>query len=296
MTKENVAVSNTKQSITPKPSKVKGQTGQNTVTYVVLVVGAIISLFPFAWMLSTSLKPGGALLEIPPSLIPDPVMWSNYAEVWVEQNFARYTFNSALITVLEMIGMLMSCALVGYGLAVFKFRGQSLIFAAMIATLVLPGQVTLIPHYFIWKSLGMVNTFYPLILPAYFAAAFGAFLMRQYYKSLPKELYDAAWVDGANPFQIFYKIYLPLGIPALATLGIFTFINAWNNTIGPLIYLQDKELYTLPLALLFLKNDNYTDMTVVMAGAVITTIPVVIVFLLAQKYFIRGIASGGLKG
>lgn len=266
------------------------------LTYIFLIVGSVVMIFPVVWMVSTSLKAGGALLEIPPNLIPNPIRWANYLEVWVDGGFFRFTLNSILITTLELVGMLLSCAMVGYGLAMFKFKLNNLIFLAMVATLVMPGQITLIPTYFVWKVLNGLDSYYPLIVPAYLGKAFGIFLMRQFFLSLPRELYDAAYVDGANPFHIFWRIYLPLASPALGTLAIFTFINAWNDTMGPLIYLQTKELYTLPLALLFLKNDSYTDATVVMAGAVITTIPVLIVFLSAQKYFIKGIAAGGVKG
>lgn len=275
---------------------IKANAVSRIATYFILIAGSVIMFFPFVWMLSTSLKSGGALLELPPSLLPNPVKWGNYADVWIGANFLRYTFNSVFITVLELVGMLLSCALVAYGLAMFEFKGRNLIFVAMLGTLILPGQVTLIPSYFIWKALGLLDSYYPLILPAYLGKAFGIFLLHQYFKTLPRELYDAAWVDGANPLRIFYKIYLPLSAPALGTLAIFTFINAWNDTLGPLIYLQDKDLYTLPLALLFLKNDVYTDTSLVMAGAVVTTAPVILIFLFAQKYFIKGIASGGLKG
>ncbi len=264
--------------------------------YIILIIGAIVMVFPMIWMLSTSLKTGGALLELPPSLIPNPARWRNYLDVWIDQDFLRYTVNSVFITALQLIGTLLSCALIGYGLAMFKFKLGNIIFMAMVATLIMPGQITLIPTYFIWKLLGGLDSYYPLIVPGFLGQAFGIFLMRQFFLSLPRGLYEAAYVDGANPFHIFWRIYLPLATPALGTLTIFTFMGAWNNTMGPLIYLQTRELFTLPLALLFLQGDVYTDTTVVMAGAVITTIPVLIVYLSAQKYFIQGIASTGVKG
>lgn len=178
----------------------------------------------------------------------------------------------------------------------FEFRGRNLIFLAMLGTMMLPSQITMIPTYFIWKSVGALDTYYPLILRSFLGGAFGIFLLHQFFKTLPKELYDAAWVDGANPWKIFYTIYLPLAKPALSALAVFTFISAWNNTLEPLIYLQDKHMFTLPLGLLFLKNEVQNRMTLIMAGAVITIIPVLFVFLFAQKYFVQGIASTGLKG
>ncbi len=265
------------------------------VLYVLLIVGAIVMVFPFVWMLSTSLKTVGAIAEMPPKLIPNPIDFSNYETAWNKVNFGRYTFNSFFIVVFDMIGALLSCALVAFGLAMFKFKLRGPIFVVMLATLMVPGQVTMIPTYFIWKEFRGLDTYMPLIIPSYLAGAFGIFLMHQYIKSLPKELYESAVIDGCSPPGIFFRVYLPLCKPALAALGVFTFMGAWNNTLGPLIYLQTKELYTLPLGLLYLKSEN-VNQALLMAGAVITTLPVVIVYLFAQKQFVQGIASTGLKG
>ncbi|NOU68915.1 ABC transporter permease subunit [Paenibacillus sp. LMG 31461] len=270
--------------------------GLQWAAYIILIGGMLFMLVPFLQMLSTSLMKPGDELTLPPKLWPHPIEWSNYYKVWVEVNFVRYAMNSVLITVLDMVGMVASCAIVAYGLAFFEFKGRNLIFLAMLGTMMLPSQVTMIPTYFIWKQLGMLNTYYPLYLRSFLGGAFGIFLMHQFYKTLPKELYDAAWVDGANPWTIFYKIYVPLTKPALSALAVFTFISSWNSTLEPLIYLQDKKLYTLPLGLLFLRNEVDNKTTIIMAGAVITILPVLIVFLFAQKQFVQGVASAGLKG
>ncbi|QNK56501.1 carbohydrate ABC transporter permease [Paenibacillus sp. PAMC21692] len=272
---------------TPLPLKI--------IIYLFLLVGAIVMFFPFVWMVSTSLKTSGAVAAMPPQLIPNPIDFGNFAEVWNKVNFGRYTLNSFIIVTLDMIGALLSCAIVAFGLAMFQFRGRSLIFTIMLATLMIPGQVTMIPTYFIWKQFGMLNTYYPLIIPSFLASAFGIFLMHQYIKALPKELYESAVIDGCSPPGIFARIYLPLCKPALAALGVFTFMGAWNNTLGPLIYLQSKELYTLPLGILYLKSEN-VNQALLMASAVITTTPVLIVYLVAQKQFVQGIASTGMKG
>ncbi|WP_282943095.1 carbohydrate ABC transporter permease [Paenibacillus sp. RC67] len=274
----------------------KSHTGLKLAAYLILGIGSILMLIPFLYMLSTSLTAPGSELTLPPKLMPDPVVWNNYRHVWVEVNFLQYTMNSIFITMMDLIGMVASCAIVAYGLAFFEFRGRNLIFLAMLGTMMLPSQITMIPTYFIWKSVGALDTYYPLILRSFLGGAFGIFLLHQFFKTLPKELYDAAWVDGANPWKIFYTIYLPLAKPALSALAVFTFISAWNNTLEPLIYLQDKHMFTLPLGLLFLKNEVQNRMTLIMAGAVITIIPVLFVFLFAQKYFVQGIASTGLKG
>jgi len=252
-------------------------------------------IFPFIWMISTSLKTVGAIAQMPPRLIPDPIDFSNYVTAWNKVNFGRYTLNSFFIVVFDMVGSLLSCALVAFGLAMFNFKLRGPIFVVMLATLMVPGQVTMIPTYFIWKEFRALDTYYPLIIPSYLAGAFGIFLMHQYIKSLPKELYESAVIDGCTPPGIFFRVYLPLCKPALAALGVFTFMGAWNNTLGPLIYLQTKELYTLPLGLLYLKSEN-VNQALLMSGAVITTLPVVIVYLFAQKQFVQGIASTGLKG
>lgn len=263
--------------------------------YLLLLAGAAFMMFPFVWMLSTSLKTVGAISEMPPQLIPKPFNWENYTTIWNKIDFGRYTFNSFFLVIVEMAGSLLSCSLVAFGLAMFKFRLRGFIYMVMLATLMVPSQVTMIPTYFVWKGFHALNSYYPLIIPSYLGGAFGIFLMHQYLRSLPKELYESATIDGCTPPGIFFRIYLPLCRPALAALGVFTFMGAWNNTLGPLIYLQDKKLYTLPLGLLYLKSEN-VNQALLMAGAVITTLPVVAVYLVAQKQFVQGIASTGLKG
>ncbi|WP_020615101.1 carbohydrate ABC transporter permease [Paenibacillus daejeonensis] len=277
--------------MTEKPTLLK-----QVIVYTLLTIGAFMMAFPFVWMLSTSLKTLGAVSQLPPQLIPNPVQWANYETVWNRVDFGRYTFNSVLIVTIDLIGTLVSCAFVAFGLAMFNFKLRKVLYLAMLATLMLPFQVTLIPSYFIWKSFGMLNSYYPLLIPSFLGGAFGIFLMHQFFKSLPRELYEAAVIDGCNPLGIFWKIYMPLCRPALSALGVFTFIGAWNNTVGPLIYLQDRELYTLPLALLYLKSDTQINTALLMAAAVIVTLPVVAVYLVAQKQFVQGIASTGLKG
>lgn len=272
---------------TPLPLKV--------LMYLLIVAGAVVMVFPFIWMLSTSLKTVGAIAQMPPQIIPNPINWDNYVTIWNKVNFGRYTFNSFFLVTLEMIGALLSCALVAFGLAMYQFKMRTTLYMIMLATLIIPSQITMIPTYFIWKEFHALNTYVPLIIPSFLANAFGIFLMHQYIKSLPKELYESAVIDGCSPPGIFFKIYLPLCKPALAALGVFTFMGAWNNTLGPLIYLQDKSMYTLPLGLLYLKSEN-VNQALLMAAATITTMPVVVVYMFAQKQFVQGIASTGLKG
>lgn len=266
------------------------------LVYLVLIIGAIVMAFPFIWMLSTSLKTLGAVSKLPPELIPNPAKWENYATIWNKVSFGRYTVNSLFIVAVDLIGTLISCSFVAFGLAMFRFKLRNTIYLVMLGTMMLPAQVTMIPSYFIWKELGGINTYSPLIVPSFLGGAFGIFLMHQFLKSLPRELYESAVIDGCTPPGIFWKIYLPLCRPALSALGVFTFMGAWNNTVGPLIYLQDKALYTLPLALLYLKSDQEINTPLLMAGSVIVTLPVVLVYLAAQKQFVEGVASTGIKG
>lgn len=267
----------------------------NVVVYMILIAGAILTAFPFVWMISTSLKKFGALTKIPPEFIPHPIAWSNYAEVWVQIDFVRYTLNSTLIAFATVLFTLLSCSMVAFGMALFSFRGKSLLYIMMLGTLMLPFQVTMIPKYFIWTKLGALNTYYPLLIPALLGGAFGVFLLHQYIKGLPIELYEAATIDGYNPWGIFWKIYFPLCAPALAALAVFTFMDSWNNALEPLLYLKDRALYTLPLALLFIKGITLGQTQLMLAGAVITLGPVVLVFLFAQKHFVQGIATTGIK-
>jgi len=270
---------------------------RHVIHYVLLSLGAVIMVIPFLWMLSSSLKTAGAIAQIPPQLLPRPAAWANYRTVWETVDFSRFTANSTLLVIVEMAGTLLSCSMVAFGLAMFDFKLKKPLYIMMLATLMLPFQVTLIPTYFIWKNLGALNTYYPLIVPSFLGSAFGIFLLHQFMKSLPKELYEAAVMDGYSPNGILWKIYVPLCRPALSALGIFTFIGAWNNTLGPLIYLQNRKLFTLPLGLLYLRSHaDEINIAMLMAGSVIVTLPVVLVYLVAQKQFVQGIATTGLKG
>jgi multiple sugar transport system permease protein len=267
----------------------------NTVVYAVLVLGATIMVFPFLWMISTSLKNGGAVQQIPPEFIPHPVMWHNYAEVWVQVDFLRYTLNSSFLAVFQVVFMLLSCSFVAFGLAMFTFKGKGFLYMTMLGTLMMPFQVTMIPKYMIWKELGLLDTFYPLLIPALLGSAFGIFLIHQYIKGLPIEMYEAAMIDGYNPLGIFWKIYFPLSSPALAALAVLTFMDSWNNMFEPLLYLKNKVLYTLPIALLYIRGQTDGQEQLIMAGAVISMIPVTMVFLFAQRYFVQGVAASGIK-
>lgn len=277
--------------------RIKSLAGKGII-HIFLIAGSIIMILPFLWMLSTSLKTPDKVLILPPELFPDPVSLENYSIVWVSLNFLRYTINSFIIVFLDIVGTVAACSIVAFGFAIFNFTGKKLLFILMLGTLMMPAQVTLIPNYFIWKELGALNTYIPLIVPSFLGGAFGIFLLHQNFKSLPGAFYESALIDGCHPVKILFSIYVPMSIPTISALIVFTFLGAWNNTLGPLIYLKSRDLYTLTLGLLALKNNNEmaANLAVKMAAASITMAPVIFVFLLAQKYFIEGISSTGLKG
>jgi ABC-type sugar transport system, permease component len=269
---------------------------EKCIFYSVLSLGAILMVFPFYWMLSTSFKTPEHLLVVPPQLYPNPIYLESYKTALVKLMFLRYTFNSFFIVVMTEIGTVISCSLIGFGFAMFDFKGKKILFMLMLGTLMMPVQVTMIPTYFIWKP--FLDTYLPLIVPSFLGGAFGIFLLHQNFKSLPMALYESALIDGCNPVKILFKIYLPISVPAVTTLVVFTFMGAWNNTLGPLLYIKKRELYTLTLGLLALNNSaaESADLGLKMAAAAITMTPTIIVFLMAQKYFIEGMANAGIKG
>ena len=260
------------------------------VIYVLLSVLSVAFLAPFAWMLSVSVHDLPGVFAQPFRWVPDPVRWNNFAEVTTLFPFWRYALNTAVITGLTLAGTLLSCSLAAFGFARIRFRGRDTLFAVCLATMMLPGQVTL----------GWVDTYLPLIVPAFFGSPFYIFLLRQFFLTIPKEYDEAAMLDGAGRLRIYWSIVLPLARPALATVALFTFIGTWNDFFGPLIYLNSPELATLTLGLNMLKaqivGTGATQWHLLMAGSVLIMIPNVVAFLLAQKQFLKGIAIGGLRG
>ncbi|MEX2536981.1 MAG: carbohydrate ABC transporter permease [Trueperaceae bacterium] len=262
---------------------------------VVLLPTALIMLMPFIWMLSTSLKSVGAVFEFPPTFIPNPVHWDNYRRLFEVLPFARFFLNS-LIVATAVTGLhITSSALAAYAFARMHFPGRDALFLGYLATLMIPAQVVIIPNFILLRYLGWIDTYQALILPAAFNA-FGTFLLRQYFLTIPYELEDAAVVDGANHFQIFLRVILPLSGPALSALAIFTFLFNWNSFLYPLIVTSSTEMSTLTVGLNTLQGQYNTAWTLLMAGSVIALLPVLVVFIFAQRYFIKGITMTGLGG
>lgn len=268
------------------------------VVFIILSLAAIAFLLPFAWMISTSLKPKSQIFVYPLIWIPDPPMWGNYAKALNNPSFQYLLFfgNSLYYAVLSTIGIVVSCSLVAYAFARLQWWGRDIWFVITLATLMIPYPVTLIPLYLIFSKIGWVNSFKPLIVPNFMGTAFFIFLLRQFFLTIPMDLSDAAKIDGASEFQIYRRIIMPLAKPALVTVALFTFLYTWNDFLGPLIYLTDGDKYTLAVGLAAFRGQFRTQWDLMMAAATVVTAPIVIVFFFAQKQFIEGITLTGIKG
>lgn len=279
-----------------------GMTKQNQklildlASYTLLVLGAVLMVGPFLWMVSTSFKlPADQFTK---TLIPPTFTLQNFRELFsVDLNFPLLFWNSTYISILITVGQLLTCAMAAFCFAVVKFKGRDALFTALLLTMLIPPQVTLIPNFIIFRYLHLTGTSVPLWLPAFWGGAFGTFLLRQYFLTIPRDLVDAARVDGASLVQIFWKIYLPLGKPALAALAIFTFQGAWNDLLHPLVYMPSVPNTMLTVGLAFFQQQmtHGGKFTVLMAGALVSILPLLLVFFFAQKQFIEGIALSGVK-
>lgn len=267
------------------------------LSYVLMTVIGIILLIPLLWMVFTSLKPMEEIVSYPPTFFPEKIVWENYLDTIAAFPFWRYARNTLFITVLVVIGNVLSNSFIAYGFAKLDFPGKKLMFALVLSTMMIPGFVTMIPQYVLFSKIGWVGTYLPLIVPSFFGNAFNIFLMRQFYLSINNELIEAAEIDGANHLYIWSHLMLPLTKPALITIAINSFNAAWNDFLGPLLYIQDQEKYTLQIGLQVFQNQATTQWNYLMAGATLVLIPTILLFFFAQRYFIEGMdLTGGLKG
>lgn len=262
-----------------------------------MTVIGIILLIPLLWMVFTSLKPMEEIVRYPPTFFPEKIVWENYLDTIAAFPFWRYARNTLFITVLVVIGNVLSNSFIAYGFAKLDFPGKKLMFALVLSTMMIPGFVTMIPQYVLFSKIGWVGTYLPLIVPSFFGNAFNIFLMRQFYLSINNELIEAAEIDGANHLYIWSHLMLPLTKPALITIAINSFNAAWNDFLGPLLYIQDQEKYTLQIGLQVFQNQATTQWNYLMAGATLVLIPTILLFFFAQRYFIEGMdLTGGSKG
>jgi multiple sugar transport system permease protein len=266
------------------------------IAYAILTITAISMIFPFYWMVTSSLKTEVEIFQVPPKWIPIPPVWENYTYIFQTVKFGMYTLNSLKLGMLWTVGVVLSSAWAAYGFARVKFWGREPLFIITLAALMIPGQVTMIPTFLLMNRFGWVNTHLPLWVPAFFGSAFGIFLLRQFFLTIPQELMDAARIDGCSHFSIFWRIVMPLAKPALASLALLAFMGSWNNLLGPVIYLYDDYLYTLPLGLTRFMGHYVTYWAYTMAGGTVSLIPILILFLVTQKYFVQGVVLSGLSG
>jgi multiple sugar transport system permease protein len=270
---------------------------QTIFVYLFLIVSSAATVLPLLWMVSTSLKSGNVIFQIPPQWIPDSLHWENYRRAITDIPFFLYLKNTVIITFFRMIAEVFVSALVAYGFARFDFPGKNIWFMILLSTIMLPGEITMIPVFIMFSKLGWINTFKPLIIPAFFGGqAVFVFLLRQFFLTIPRELEEAALIDGATRFQIFYKIFLPLSKPALITIALFSFQGSWNDLLGPLMYLNDSSKFTLQLGLAMFNGMTKVEWGPLMAASLLVLLPTLILFFSLQKYFVEGISITGIKG
>ena len=288
------------QAVTAAGSEVAGARWiprlSTATAHLLIGAGALVMLFPFLWTVSTSLKPPGSALTWPPELIPETFNWENYIRVWQIVPFLTYALNTVLIAIFTALGSVISSTLIGYAFARLRFPGRETLFLACLSTMMLPFVVLMIPRYILFRNLGWIDTFLPLIVPEWFGVAVFIFFSRQYFRTLPMEYDEAARIDGASSWWIWVKIILPMSKPLLATIAILAFRSAWNDFMAPLIYLQSDEHLTLALGLVKFRGYYRTEWALMMAGATLMTIPVLLVFFFFQRYFLEGLNFSGLSG
>ena len=280
------------------------RTFRRAIFISLLIAGGFVMMIPFLWMISTSLKTRAEVFINPPTLLPASPRFENYSEMWNALPFGEFFVNSVKLAVLNTVGQVISCSMAAYAFAALRFRFRAPLFGLLLATLIIPFQVVLVPNFILYRLLphplstsgNWIGTQEPLWVGAFLGGAFGTFLLRQFFLSIPRELADAARVDGANPWQIYRSIYLPLAKPALATLAIFTFMWSWNDFINPIIYLRDVDSFTLTAGLSLFQGQYVGKWPLLMAGALVSVVPMIALFVVAQRQFVRGISMTGIKG
>lgn len=278
-------------------SKKKQERRTRIIVYILLIGISIILLMPLWWMISTSLKPMEEVVQYPPSFIPKSWQWSNYIETIRAFPFLRYAKNTLFITSFVVFGNVLANSFIAYGFAKIDFPGKKILFSLVLATMMVPGFVTMIPQYILFTKIGWVGSYLPLIVPAFFGNAFNIFLMRQFYMSIDNDVIEAAQIDGANHLYIWSRLMIPMTKPVLITIAITSFNGAWNDFLGPLLYIQNEKNYTLQIGLQTFQSQSGTQWNYLMAGATLVMLPTVLLFFFAQKYFLEGMdLTGGTKG
>lgn len=282
---------------------------QTAFIYALLLAFAFVTMFPFLWMLSTSFKSQQAIFTLPPQLIPDLLfeegMWDNYSEVLTRHNFVRYTFNSFFVATSAAIGQIITSSLAGFAFARMEFRGKRILFAVLLSTALIPVEVSIIPEFLLGAKVfdpllapigGWMDTYAPLIIPSFMVGTFGTFLMREFFSTIPVELEEAAVIDGASTFRVYWSVFLPLSIPAMTTLYLIAFINNWNELLRPVLYISNRDLRTITMGLTTFQGAYEAQWGLLLAGSVISIVPLVLIYIFAQRWVVEGIATTGIKG
>ncbi|MDR3692954.1 MAG: carbohydrate ABC transporter permease [Fimbriimonas sp.] len=273
------------------------QAGRGKTFGIHLLLGGIglLFLFPFYWLVSTALKPDTQIFQMPPAWFPHPLMWENYPKALTDIPFFLYTLNTLKICACSVCGTVMASSLVAYSLAKIRWPGRNLVFYSLIATMILPAQVTMIPTFMIYKWLGWIGTMLPLTVPPFLGGAFSIFLLRQFFMTIPNELSDAARIDGCDELGIYWRIVMPLAKTGLVTVGLFAFIGSWNDFLGPLLYLNDERTYTLSIGLQKFVSQHGAEWGKLMAASSLMAFPIVVIFFFAQRVFVQGVVLTGSK-
>ncbi|WP_154796361.1 carbohydrate ABC transporter permease [Occultella kanbiaonis] len=286
------------QAATPRPERDARRRRSvlgTIVLYVVLIAAAAVIMLPFFWMVTSSLKTNNQVFTVPIQWFPDPVVWSNYVDIWAKSDMSTWLRNTLILSVTVTFLQVFTGSFAAYGFSKMRFPGRDVLFLAYIGTIAVPWQAYMIPQFILMSRFGLSNTLWAIIALQAFGA-FGVFLMKQYYDSIPEELSEAARIDGLSEYSIWRRIVLPLSGPAVATLTLLTFVNTWNDYLGPLIYLRDRDLWTIQIGLKTFVSQYNAEYALIMTGSVLSVLPIAIIFMLGQRYFVQGIATAGLKG
>ena len=293
----------TAQSKRIEPERVRNYRGRGfqeralrVLLYTAILIGAIIFATPFYWMIRTAVMPKFEVYQFPPLWIPSEIVWSNFQNPFKVFHFERWFLNTIIIATISMVGTTLSAAVTGFSFARLRFPLRDFLFVVVLATMILPEHIRLIPNYLLYTRLGWVDTFLPLIVPNWFAPAFFVFFLRQFFLTIPRDYDDAAYIDGCNPLSLFWRIHLPLSLPALGVVNIFQLTFIWNDFINPLIYLHKEPQFTVALGLRLFQGRMSNNMQDLMAASLMAVLPTLLVFFLAQRYFVQGIVVSGVKG
>lgn len=273
---------------------------KKTIIYILLVIVAIIAIFPFLWMVSNSFSTEKNIFKMPPEMIPDKLfkegMFDNYITVLKDYNFMKYTINSIIVATLASLGQVFTCSLAGFAFSRMQFRGRNLIFGMLLATMMIPIQVTIIPEFLLMLNLGWLDTFAPLIIPSFLVGTFGTFMYKEFFENIPRDLEDAAAIDGAGPFMMFFRVFFPLSRTQTSTIFIIAYMNNWNDLLRPVLYISSQKKMTLTMALTQFQSQYSARWNYLLTGAVLSILPLLIIYFALQRFVVEGLTHTGIKG